>query len=466
MNIKLVGTILFGVIGLIVALVAPIGAVSRAGNLVAGSITIALGLWVFRPAGIPYAAGCAVFLGGCLIAGLKFPVVMNGYSSSAIWILIPALFFGYVLQKTGLAKRIVYWTLKSIKPTYLTIILAWVFAGIILSLLTPSAALRILTMIPIALATVEACGLEFRSRGGSLICLTAFGMALLPGGGWYTGCLWGPVFIGMFPAELKSLGTPNNWLLGNGLYWAVATLLYIIVLNILLKPERPLQLDRHAFKAQYDQLGSMSRDERVVMVVLVAAFAMFFTESIHRIPTVPVALAGFFLLMAFGVITAPDINTGVNWDMILFVGAVISLPAISVESGIAKWMAGFMDPFISAWAGSPVIFLILFVLIYWLIRFLDVSWGFATAALMAPIMVPLYNNFGIHPVIVGVVFAIGGGSFFFSYQQPFIVMSESMTKGNVWSPQNLTRGGLAYGIACLAAILIVAPYWKAIKFIP
>jgi di/tricarboxylate transporter len=452
--------------GLIVGLLEPIAALTHTGNLVAATIIISLGLWIFRPGDIPYAAGCAVFLAGCLVAGLKYPVVMNGYSSSAIWVLIPAMFFGYALQKTGLAKRIVYWTLKSIKPTYLTIIFAWVFAGIVLSLLTPSATLRILTMIPIALGTVEACGLEFRSRGGSLICLTAFGMALFPGTGWYTGSLWGPIFIGMFPAELKELGTPDAWLKGNALYWAVVTLLYIMLLYILLKPEKPLKIERNTFKAQYDDLGGMSGDERIVMVVLVAAFAMFFTESIHRIPTVPIALAGFFLFIAFGVIKAPDINIGVNWDMILFFGALISLPAISVESGIAKWIAGFLDPFISVWAGSPVLFLVVFILIYWSIRFVDVSWGLATAALIAPIMIPLYNNFGIHPVIIALLFTVAGDSFFFSYQQPFIVMSESMTKGDVWSPQNLAKGGFAYAAACLAALLIVAPYWKAIKFVP
>ncbi len=466
MEIKVIGTVIFAAIGLLLGLLEPIAPLARTGNLVAATIIISLGLWIFRPGNIPYVAGCAVFLAGCLIAGLKYPVVMSGYSSSAIWVLIPALFFGYALQKTGLAKRIVYWTLKSIKPTYLTIILAWVFAGIVLSLLTPSATLRIFTMIPIAVGTVEACGLKLRSRGGSLICLTAFGMALFPGTGWYTGSLWGPIFIGMFPAELKALGTPGAWFQGNGLYWAVVTLLYIVVLNILLKPEQPLKLERHTFKAQYDELGGMSRDERIVMAVLVAAFALFFTENIHHIPTVPIALAGFFLFIAFGVITAPDINIGVNWDMILFFGALISLPAISVESGIAKWMAGFMDPFISAWAGSPVLFLVVFILIFWLIRFVDVSWGLAAAALMAPIMVPLYTDFGIHPVIMGLLFTVAGDSFFFSYQQPFVVMSESMTKGGVWSPQNLSKGGLAYAAACLAALLIVAPYWKAIKFIP
>src|SRR5271157_6150131 len=120
--IKVVGTIVFAVAGSLVCLLEPVSGLERAGNLVAGTTIISLGLWVFRPGAIPYAAGCSVFLTGCLIAGLKYPVVMSGYSSSAIWVLIPALFFGYVLQKTLLAKRIVYWTLKIIRPTYPSII--------------------------------------------------------------------------------------------------------------------------------------------------------------------------------------------------------------------------------------------------------------------------------------------------------------------------------------------------------
>ena len=94
------------------------------------------------------------------------------------------------------------------------------------------------------------------------------------------------------------------------------------------------------------------------------------------------------------------------------------------------------------------------------------SWGFATAALLAPIMVPLHTKFGIHPIIVATVFAIGGNAFFMAYQQPFAMMADAISKGTVWDNKYLSLGGLAYAIAAIVGMLVCIPYWKAIKFIP
>jgi di/tricarboxylate transporter len=464
MNTRVTGAILFALIGLIVGVVQPISALARTGNMAAASIIIALGLWVFRPGGLPYTAGCAVLLGGCLIAGLKFPVVMSGFSSPALWVLIPALYFGFVLQKTGLGRRIVFWVLKSFRPSYLTIVLGWVIVGVILSLLTPSITVRVATVIPIALGTVEACRLKLGSREASLITLTAFGMALIPGVGWLTGSLWGPIFTGMFPPEVKALGNSSDWFKGMGLYWLVVTVLYVTLLYLMLKPEKPLQMDRHAFQEEYNKLGKISRNELVSLLVLISAFLMFSTESLHKIPTAATALAAFFALTIFGVITTADIGTGVNWDIILFLGAAISLASITAGAGIAKWLSMLLDPVIASWAPHPLSFLIMFVLIYWLFRFFDVGWGFTTAALIAPLMVPLYTQHGIHPIIIAVVFTIGGNCFFMAYQQPFAMMSQSINK-DVWDAKHLSMGGIAYAVACIIAILVTMPYWKAIGFI-
>jgi di/tricarboxylate transporter len=466
MNTRLIGAVLFALIGLVLAILAPVGALTHAGNLVMGTIVITLGLWIFRPGGIPYTTGCSVLLAGCLVAGLKYPVVMSGYASPALWVLIPALYFGYVLQKTGLGRRIVFWVLKMFSPSYLTIVLGWVLVGIILSLLTPSITVRVAIVIPIALGTVEACRLGFGSREASLITLTAFGMAILPGTGWLTGSLWGPILTGMFPAELKPMGNSTAWVQGMGLFWLVVTVTYIVLLYFLLRPGKPLALERHAFKEEYEKLGRISNKEAVSLAILVGAFLMFSTESIHHIPTAATALGAFFLLAIFGVITSADIGIGVNWDIILFLGGAICLPAISDASGIAKWLAGILDPVISALAVNPVSFLLLFVLFYWILRFFDVSWGFATAALLAPIMVPLHSKFGIHPIIVATVFAIGGNAFFMAYQQPFAMMADAISKGTVWNNKYLSLGGLAYAIAAIVGMLVCIPYWKAIKFIP
>ena len=155
------------------------------------AILIAVGLWIFGTKFIPLSIGSMVMLLILIVSGLKYSTVFNGYTSRAIWILIPALFFGFALNVTGLGKRLAYWVIGLFKPSYLTLTVSWVVIGILLSALTPSIIVRIAIVIPIAVATVEICHLQLGSKEAGFILLTAWSMVLIPGTGWLTGSLMG-----------------------------------------------------------------------------------------------------------------------------------------------------------------------------------------------------------------------------------------------------------------------------------
>jgi di/tricarboxylate transporter len=162
-------------------------------------ILITLCIWIFKPFKLPYAAG-GLFLAMFALAvggfdpgsGLTSATVFSGFTHSATWTLIPALFFGFALAKTGLGKRIAMGIIKIFKPSYMSLVFAWVIIGVVLSILTPATTVRVAIVIPIAMQCCELCKLEKGSKGSSLIMLTAFSMALIPGAGWLTGVVWGP----------------------------------------------------------------------------------------------------------------------------------------------------------------------------------------------------------------------------------------------------------------------------------
>ena len=162
---------------------------SQAGHSVLMAILIAVGLWIFGTKFIPLSIGSMAMLLILIVSGLKYSTVFNGYTNRAIWILIPALFFGFALNVTGLGKRLAYWVIGLFKPSYLTLTVSWVVIGILLSALTPSITVRIAIVIPIALATVEICRLQQGSDGASFLLLAAWSMVLIPGTGWLTGAL-------------------------------------------------------------------------------------------------------------------------------------------------------------------------------------------------------------------------------------------------------------------------------------
>jgi anion transporter len=463
---KTVGLLIFLVLALLTAICTPFTNLSQNGHHILGVILVTLGLWIFRDSNLPYLAGGAILLGGSLAFGLPLNVVATGYVSAAVWVLIPALFFGFALAKTGLGKRIAYFVLKTFEPSYFSVILSWFIIGTILSALTPSITVRLSIVMPIAINLAEACKLPDRSRGCALICFVAWGSALLPGTGWLTGSLWGLFMMGFYPAEMKPLVSFGSWFEYMAVPWFIVTVLFFGLAYLFLKPKEPLGLSRDAFKKEYEALGRISSQELITAIILVVTLVMFTTETWHHISTPAVALLAFFCLVAFRVISFPEISTGVNWDIINFFGVAIGLTAIFVKAGISDWARPLIEPSILAHAANPLLFLILLTVGFWVIRFIDVPWGFSTIALTAPLFIPLFHDYGLHPALVSVAVIAAGNSFFLSYQQPFIMMGDAMSKSRAWSPGQVSVAGTIYAVSVIGAILISSVYWKGMGLMP
>ncbi|HNT44557.1 MAG TPA: anion permease [Syntrophorhabdaceae bacterium] len=463
---KVLGTLVFVVCALVLALVRPFTGLSGEGHYVCSTIFMALGLWIFRPGGVPYLAGSAVLIAGSVLFGVPLGVVTSGFTSSGVWVLIPALYLGYALAKTGLGKRIAYFVLKIFRPGYFTIVLSWFIIGLVLSALTPSITVRLSVVMPIAMNLVEGCGLKDRSRGSALICLAAWGGAVLPGTGWLTGSLWGPFMMGFLPPAMKQFATFDNWFRIMSVPWLIAGVFFVGLVYLLLKPKAPLGVARESFHEAYRALGRISAREIVTAAILTGALALFATERYHHIPTAACAMMAVLALVLFGIITAEDIGKGANWDVIIFFGAVVSLSGIFAHSGISAWIRPFIEPGILSLARTPLTFLIAVTVGFWLIRFVDVPWGFSTIALTSSLFIPLFEDYGLHPVLVSVAAIAGGNSFFLAYTQPFIMVSDAITGQRAWSSRHVALAGGLYAVSIIAAMLLSSSYWKAIHVIP
>jgi len=481
---KVLGVILFAIIGLIIAIFKPFAGLAPVGHLVLGTVIIALGMWIFRPGNLPYLAGGSVILAGGLAilfafqqylinpatqkpytSGDLYSTICNGFVSSAVWTLIPALYFGFVLQKTGLGKRVAYMVLKSFTPSWASMALSWFIIGVVLSALTPSITVRIAIVIPIAMGIVEACKMEYRSRGAAFVTLLAWGMCVFPGTGWLTGSLSGPIMQGFLPPELRPLATFDAWFQILALPWFVVTILYVLLAFFIAKPKQPIGIPVDTFKEEYKKLGKMTRDEIITLIVLVGSLVMFATERMHGIPTPATALGALFVLIASGIIKAPEINTGINWDVVMFFGVTVGLSAIFRFAQVAGWFEPLIRPTILGWASNPLVFVLALTIGLMIIRFIDVPWGFTTAALTTIVLIPVYNNFGIHPLVATMAYLAAINFFLLGYQQPWIIMAEGMTQNRGWAPSHITLFGLIYVVSVIVAILIAMPYWKAIGVI-
>ena len=462
-NIKTshVGSVLMVLAAVLVMLLRPFSAnLNDSAHTMLGGILITLCIWTFKPFGLSYAVGGLFLAFFALALGLSPTVVFSGFSQAAVWTLIPALFFGYTLQKTGLGKRIAFGIVKLFKPSYPSLVLAWVLIGIVLSVLTPSITVRMAIVIPIAIECCELCKIKKGSKGSSLIVLTAFAMALVPGSGWLSGLLGGPVIQGMFNTvpELEGMVTFNSWFSVMFVPMMIVTIVIAAGGLVVLKPTQPIPKEV-ASDINNQPVSNMNRQEIIAAVILLIVFVMFLTSALHGIPDVAVCLAAAFAFFLLGVLDAKDFNAGVNWDLVIFIGMAISLGAIFTETGISQWLAGIVVPALAPIVGNPWIFMFGIMTFMFLWRFFDVAIFIPTMAIMIPILPDIQAMYNINPLVWIAVFIMAHNAFFMAYQNIWAMMSRSMAGDEVFDNKRLGIYGVLYFIACLLAMIVAIPMW-------
>ena len=426
-----------------------------------GGIVISLSIWIFKPFDLSYSAGGLFLACFALAIGIKPAVVFSGFTQSSIWTLVPALFFGFTLQKTGLGKRIALAIIRLFKPSYLSLVLAWVLIGVVLSLLTPSSTVRVAIMIPIAVQCCELCKLEKGSKGNSLILLTAFGMAIIPGSGWMSGVLWGPILSGMINSVpgTQELVTFSNWFSTMFVPVAVTTILLIAGSLIFLKPKEKLSEDAiDAIKNESSH--KVGKHEIITGIILVAVFTLFLTNKIHKLPDAAVCLAAVFLFFLSGVLDTKDFNTGINWDLVVFLAMALSFSAIFTETGISQWLAGIVAPALAPITGNPYLFMFSIMIFVYLWRFFDVALFIPTIAILVPILPSIQEMYSISPLVWLFIFVMGGNSFVMAYQNMWAMMSRSVAGDRAFTNKHLGVYGIIYFAASFVALLVSIPIWK------
>jgi anion transporter len=446
---------------IVIMLIRPCSGLSVAGHLTMGFTIMMIGGWLFRPWRIPNSVSGLFFLGTMLIIGVPADTVFSGFSQSALWTLIPALFFGFALQKTGLGRRIATALLRTFPSRWSTVALAWVVIGVVLSLVTPSMTVRAAIMIPIAVECCELYGLRKGSNESSFFVITALMMAIVPGNGWITGGLNGPIIQGIFESTsgLAGVVTFESWM-GAALVPVLITTAMTVLLGFaVLRPKE--RLSKEVFLTNSKKgCKKISPDEIKAATILAASCVLFFTSNLHGIPTAAVCLLAVVLLFSTGVIAAAEFTTGINWDLIFFVGTGLCMSQIFTFSGLSEWLSATLSPAIGKLAETPIlmIFILLVVLFIW--RFVDITTLVPTIVILAPIISTVSKDYGIDPMVWTVIFTLAISSIFLSYTNMWASMGKKLAGGYAWEETALFKYGVAYFAASCIGIACTIPLWQ------
>ncbi|MEL7563690.1 MAG: SLC13 family permease [Dehalobacterium sp.] len=462
---KMWGFGVFLILGLLVGILQPFGPeLSTQGHYIIMMLLVTIGLWIFKPGNIPFSISSALFMASLLALGVAPAGVFAGFTSPAVWSLIPALFFGFVLAKTGLGKRIAYLGMKSTKLSYGGILFMWAVIGLVLSALTPSIAVRVVIVTPIALNCVNICQLPEGSKGRSLILITAWAMAVIPGTGWLSGSLAGPIISGFY-SSVPTLGPIDfsDWSKVQLLPAMLISTLTVIGGYFVLRPSEPLQMTKEAFSEEYKKLGSFTKEEIITGIVLAAAFLMFVTNSrLHHISDAATCLVAWFLLAAAGIIKANEVSIGISWDLVIFVGTAMGFGAVFAQSGVAQWLASIVVPALAPISGNPWIFVYSVLVILFIWRFVDIAALIPTMAIISAITPQIAEAYGINPLVWIGLLCIPLNAFFMSYTNMFALVGEANMMGKGWTAKHFAQVGIVYFISSMISMIVTIPYWISI----
>ena len=454
------------IIGIVIGIVQPFDGLSKTGHIMLGAVISALSVWLFRPGTGSFSAGAIIMFLGGTIAGVPMADLANGFASPSLWLLIPAMFLGCGLLKTGLGKRIVFLLFKRLNLSYPKILIGLLFVGVLFSFLTPSITVRFLILTPIAVSIADACHLERNSKERSLIIISAFAVSIFPGTSWKNGSLYGPVFSSYLPqGPMFDMATEAEWIKVMAIPWMLMAVVFLVGLYFVLKPAQRLTVTKAEISRMYDDLGPVSSKEKRTIGVFVLLLVGLVLQNFLPFTTNQVLFVAFAALMVTGVLPVQEISKGINWDIVIFFGITLGFSRIFEVSGITAWLSPLLSVMLQPFASSVLLFILALYAICMLLRFIDVAQGWIISAIIAMAAPSLFENFGIHPLILVMVFICASNIFFFPYHQPWLGQVRSVCGDDGWYLPHLKKASVLY--AALAAVMLVFCYfyWQIVGII-
>jgi len=391
---------------------------------------------------------------------LPFSTAFAAYSGTSFWLLTGAMVIGIAGSKSGLLLRIALLVLKIFPANYSGQVLAFLTSGLVISPLVPSTAAKAAIMGPIAKQISDAMGYEDKSKGAAGLF-----------GAYFTGyTCFGPIFmsgsfiaysmLGALPEEYVGSVSWMQWL-----YYALPWSIVVIVLSyvallVFFSPPNDIKIDTENLRKMKAELGAMKREEKITLGVLLGCLLLWIMERSLGISSAAVAVVGMTVLIATKVIGIEDFNKRVSWNLVFFIGAVMNIGTMITALNIDDFLGERLGPIMLPLVSQPLLFVLAFVIIIVLARFVIAS-TLTSTVLFTVIAVSFTLAAGIHPWCVGFIAYVSVHVWFVKYQMPLFLTATAVAgNGEMITQKQAAMQSLIYIVISTLGLLLCIPWWK------
>jgi DASS family divalent anion:Na+ symporter len=352
----------------------------------------AVGGLILRP--IPGGAVVLIAVTAAAVAGgLTIQQALEGYADPTVWLVMGAFFISIAMIKTGLARRVALLFVRAFGKTSLGVTYALSATDFLLAGIIPSNGARSGgVVLPIARSIAELYG----SRPGATASLLG---AFLITGVYQSICITAAMFMtgqasNALAAKIATdtFHFPVTWTL-----WFMAGIVpglcSLAVAPYLVYRIDPPKIRRTPEAADFAagelrRMGSMSRSQSFVMVVVTSVCGLWITSPLHHMDVVVPALLGACALLVSGILEWEDVlGERAAWDIFIWYGGLVRLGKALNDAGLTREFANSVGGLFPG--QSWVVLFAAALLIYFYVHYAFASITAHILAMFAPFVLVL-----------------------------------------------------------------------------
>lgn len=344
--------------------------------------------FVARP--VPMGLSALVTMTLVALTGTLPPArIFAGFSNTVVWLVFSAFLFARAVTKTHLGLRVAYFFISRFARTPLTLGYSVAISDLVLAPFVPSDTARGGGIIaPVVRSLATALGSEpgpTANRIGAYLTLVAFHCTYSASAMFLTGMAANPL-IAEFARNLAHVDlTWGRWALAASVPGLCSFALIPWLLYQLHPPELGSTEHAQAYaRHQLAEMGAMSREQRMLVFIMLAVIAGWMTTPLHGITNTFIALAGVCAILLTEVVSWPDlIGDTKAWDALSWFAPMLVMAEALNEQGVMTVIFAPVFGHLHSWPW-PVSIAVLAVL------YLYAHYGFAS---MTAHVTALYPGF-------------------------------------------------------------------------
>lgn len=383
-------------------------------------------------------------------------VIYHAWGDQIAWIVVGGLFFAYMMNASGLSKRIAYKCMILARGNFIALMFIMIIPGLIIAPFVPAALARTALFCAIMMSLCDALG--YKADTPKAIMAFAVAYIVSANSGWLF--LTGSNANIIATSYLQSVGIDVDFFsymfynFPPEALWLIGSVAIVVLLNRDKSKKEDTEHIRSHVKEQYASLGRMSGKEKKMLVLMILTFVLLLTTNYHALNAGQI----FTLIVIIGFIPGMDLMTGkdiskINFSMVFMVTACVAIGDVSMELNAGQVLMDALMPF----APKSLLALALFIFLIAFFGNLLMTPLALLAALSMP-LITLSQNLGINPEPIIYIFLYSTAALILPYE---ITAGVVMYGYGMINMKNFFKNFLAIAIWSLLCIfLFLIPWFK------